>query len=46
MKIKQNNHLGYFIEISNKEQKNITAHFTQKQVMINVTRYISETLNE
>ncbi len=46
MKIKQNNHLGYFIEISNKEQNNIPAHFTKKQVMINVTRYISEPLKE
>lgn len=44
IRIKQNNVLGYFIEISKKETDNIPENFIRKQIMINVERYVTEEL--
>ena len=44
IKIKQNNHLGYFLDISKKELKKIPENYIRKQVMVNTTRYFTEEL--
>ncbi|MCY3413307.1 MAG: DNA mismatch repair protein MutS [Candidatus Heimdallarchaeota archaeon] len=46
IKIKQNNSIGYFIEVSKKDMKFVPDHYVRKQVMVNVTRYITEELKE
>ncbi len=44
LKIKQNNVLGYFIEISKKDISKVPEYFVKKQVMVNTSRYITEEL--
>jgi DNA mismatch repair protein MutS len=44
IRIKQNNVMGYFIEISKKEVDKVPDHFVRKQIMINVERYVTEEL--
>jgi DNA mismatch repair protein MutS len=44
IRIKQNNVLGYFIEISKKEVSKVPDHFIRKQIMINAERYVTEEL--
>lgn len=46
IKIKQNNSIGYFIDISRKELDKIPDHYIKKQVMVNSSRYITEELKE
>jgi len=45
-KIKQNNHLGYYIDISKKELKKVPDNYVRKQVMVNTTRYFTEALKD
>ncbi|MFV2014402.1 MAG: DNA mismatch repair protein MutS, partial [Candidatus Heimdallarchaeota archaeon] len=44
IRIKQNNVLGYFIEISKKDLDKVPDNFVRKQIMINVERYVTEEL--
>ena len=44
MKIRQNNHFGYFLEVSKRELSKIPDYFVRKQAMVNATRYITDEL--
>ncbi|OLS26191.1 MAG: DNA mismatch repair protein MutS [Candidatus Heimdallarchaeota archaeon LC_2] len=44
IRIKQNNVMGYFIEISKREVEKVPEEYIRKQIMINVERYFTEEL--
>ncbi len=46
LKIKFNKVFGYFIEITNKDLKNVPEHYTRRQTMSNCERYIIDDLKE
>ncbi len=46
IRIKQNNVLGYFIEISKKDLNKVPESFIRKQIMINAERYVTEELKD
>ncbi|MCE7733457.1 MAG: DNA mismatch repair protein MutS [Candidatus Heimdallarchaeota archaeon] len=46
IRIKQNNVLGYFIEISKKDVDKVPENFIRKQIMINAERYVTEELKD
>jgi DNA mismatch repair protein MutS len=44
IKVKQNNHLGYFMDIAKKDLDKVPESYARKQVMVNSTRYFTEEL--
>ncbi len=46
LKIKFNKVFGYFIEITNKDLKNVPAHYVRRQTMSNCERYIIPELKD
>jgi DNA mismatch repair protein MutS len=46
IKIRQNRHLGYYIEVTKSNTSKVPADYISRQVMVNVTRYVTDKLNQ
>ncbi len=46
LKVKQNRHLGYFIEVTKSNTSKVPDTYITKQSMVNVVRYISDELKD
>jgi len=46
IRVKQNNVLGYFLEISKRDTEKVPDDFIRKQIMINVERYVTQELKD
>lgn len=46
LKVKQNRQLGYYIEVTKSNLNKVPEHYTKRQAMVNVSRYITQELKD